>query len=165
MTRNVGIVDTTFARVDMAKFALNELRKHLPAANVERTTVPGIKDIPGAVKRIIEEKECQGVITFGWVGAEKVDKYSYLATSTALMWLELTTSAIIVDVTIHEDEAEKEKELYKIAEDRSRKHTRNLVLLLTDPEKLTKLAGKGKRQGYPDEGPIKPQNTFTSEGS
>lgn len=156
MTKKVGIVDTTFARVDMAKFALNELRRHLPAAKVERMTVPGIKDIPGAVKRIIEENECEGVITFGWVGAKEVDKYSYLAASTALMWLELTSNAIIVDVTVHEDEAEKEKELYKIAEDRCRKHTKNLVFLLTNPEKLTNLAGKGKRQGYSDEGPIKP---------
>ncbi len=150
----IGIVDTTFARVDMAKFALAELRTHLPRADIERITVPGIKDIPGAAKRLIE-RECTGVITLGWVGPEQVDKYSYLVVSNALVWLEMTESAIILDVTVHEDEAEKEEILYKIAEDRSRKHTKNLALLLTKPEKLTKWAGKGKRQGNADVGPIK----------
>lgn len=154
MKIKIGIVDTTFARVNMAKFSLNELQKLLPSAEIERSTVPGIKDIPGATKRIIN-RGCDGVITFGWVGKERVDKYSYLATSTALIWLELMNDAIIVDVTVHEDEAEDEKKLYEIAEDRSRKHTRNLVSLLTNPSELTERAGTGKRQGYPDEGPIK----------
>lgn len=151
----IGIVDTTFARVNMAKFVLNELRKNLPSGETTRLTVPGIKDIPRAAKALIKE-ECDGIITLGWVGAEEVDKYSYLATSTALMWLELKSDVIIIDVTIHEDEADDEKELYQIAEDRSREHTKNLVLLLTNPKKLTKWAGEGKRQGYPDEDPIEP---------
>lgn len=154
MPLKIGIVDTTFARVDMAKFALNEFKKGIPSAEIERVTVPGIKDIPGGAKRILE-KGCDGILTLGWVGEEMVDKFSYLSTSAALIWLELTNEAIIIDVTVHEDETNTEKELYEIAEDRSRKHAQNLILLLKNPEKLQKWAGTGKRQGYPDAGSIK----------
>ena len=55
--KRVGIADTTFARYDMAKAAIEELRKHA-SVKIERYTVPGVKDLPVAAKKLIEERGC-----------------------------------------------------------------------------------------------------------
>ena len=152
----VGVADTTFARVDMARFVVEEIERSLPGYKVVRHTVPGIKDLPGAAKRLID-MGCEAVITLGWVGAKDVDKLSYLAASMGIIMLQVLTGKIVIDVTVHEDEAESEEELARIAEDRARKHARNLVMLVSGGlEALTPWAGKGLRQGYPDVGPINP---------
>ncbi len=151
----VGIVDTTFARVDMGAEAERVLKEELPNAIIVRYTVPGIKDIPVAAKKLIEEEGCEGVITLGWVGKTLTDKFSYIVASMALQLVQLTTNKHVIDVTIHEDESEEESELLRIALDRARKHARNLaILLLKGGEGLRPYAGKGLRQGHPDAGPI-----------
>ncbi|NIQ32245.1 MAG: riboflavin synthase, partial [Nitrososphaeria archaeon] len=63
----IGIADTTFARVNMAKFAMNVLRQY---GNVKiiRYTVPGIKDLPVAAKKLFEEKNCDALMVFGMPG-------------------------------------------------------------------------------------------------
>lgn len=151
----VGVVDTTFARVDMARYALRVLREELPGYRIVRTTVPGIKDLPGAAKRLLDSG-CDAVITLGWVGAKEVDKLSYLAASVGLIMVSILTGKIVVDVTVHEDEASDPRALEEIAIDRASKHARNLALMLRDPERLTRWAGQGKRQGGPDVGPLRP---------
>ena len=151
----VGIVDTTFARVDMGSIAESVIKEELPSAKVVRYTVPGIKDIPVAAKKLIVEYGCDGVITLGWVGKTLTDKLSYVAASMALQLVQLETLKHVIDVTVHEDEAEEEEELKKIAVDRATKHARNLIVLLTrGGESLKRYAGMGLRQGYPDVGPI-----------
>ncbi|HIP58403.1 MAG TPA: riboflavin synthase, partial [Archaeoglobus profundus] len=47
--KKIGIADTTFARIDMGKIAIDELRK-ICSLPYERYTVPGIKDLPVAAK-------------------------------------------------------------------------------------------------------------------
>lgn len=152
--RCVGVIDTTFARVDMAKHAIAVIERELPGYKIVRHTVPGIKDLPAGAKRVID-LGCDGVITLGWVGPKQVDKYSYLASSIGLMLVSLYTGKIVIDVTVHEDESEDPEELRRIAEHRAAAHARNLVALLKGGlEALTPRAGKGVRQGYPDAGPI-----------
>lgn len=154
MTYIVGVVDTTFARVDMAKHAIEVIRRHIPHVRIIRYTVPGIKDVPVATKKVLEEADI--AITFGWVGPKPVDKYSYLAMSIGLIFVQILTGKHVIDVTVHEDEAEDLEELYQIAVDRAKKHGLNLVSLLTKGfEGLTPYAGKGLRQGAPDIGPIR----------
>ena len=154
--RRIGVVDTTFARVDMASHVIDVIKSSIPDAKIIRYTVPGIKDIPVAAKKLLEEEGCDIVITLGWVGKTFTDKLSYPALSIGLINVQLMTNKHIIDVTVHEDEAEDEKELYRIAVERSRKHAENLVALLTrGGEALTKKAGRGIRQGYPDAGPIR----------
>jgi riboflavin synthase len=149
----VGVVDTTFARVDMAKFAINTIKQHLPRVKVIRYTVPGIKDIPVATRKVLGKAEI--AMTFGWVGPTLVDKYSYLAASIALMMIQIETGKHVVDVTVHEDEAVDTGELYKIAINRAKEHALNVVTLLTKGyEGLTPFAGQGLRQGIPDVGPL-----------
>ena len=151
----VGIVDTTFARVDMAKYALEVIHANLPHTKVIRYTVPGIKDIPVAAKKLLDEEECEIAITFGWVGSTLTDKYSYLAMSIGLIFVQILTGKHIIDVTVHEDEAKTDKELYRIAMDRARKHAYNLIKILMHGKKaLNPYAGMGLRQGTRDVGPI-----------
>ncbi len=149
----IGVVDTTFARVDMAKYAIQELKRLVPALKVKRYTVPGIKDVAVAAKRLLDEG-CDAIITLGWVGPTQTDKFSYLAYSIALQQLQITYGKHIIDVTVHEDEAQGEK-LREVAINRAREHARNLALLVTKgPNALTPLAGTGQRQGWPDVGPL-----------
>ncbi|MEM4696228.1 MAG: riboflavin synthase, partial [Desulfurococcaceae archaeon] len=146
---------TTFARVDMAKYVIRILEKEIPGVEIIRYTVPGLKDIPVATRKLLIDEKCDGAITLGWVGADLTDKFTYLATSIGLIMLQILTGKHVIDVTVHEDEARDEKELYDIAIDRAVKHALNLVNLLKyGREALSKFAGKGLRQGKPDVGPI-----------
>lgn len=149
----LGVVDTTFSRVNMGKIAVETILKEDPDANVIRYTVPGIKDLPaGAIK--LFDQGCDGVITLGWVGKTKLDKYSYLATSIGLIQTQIATHKHIIDVTVHEDEVDEEK-LYSLAKDRTTKHAINLVKLVKyGGGALTQEAGKGLRQGYNNAGSI-----------
>ncbi len=149
----LGVVDTTFSRVDMGRIAVNTIRKEDPEIEIVRYTVPGIKDLPaGAVK--LFDQGCEGVITLGWVGKTKLDKYSYLATSIGLIQAQILNHKHIMDVTVHEDEVEEEK-LFALAKDRTEKHAINLVKLVKfGGDVLTPNAGKGMRQGYNNAGSI-----------
>ncbi len=151
----VGIADTTFARVDMARYAIEVIQEMDPGAEIVRYTVPGIKDLPVAALRLIREYNCDGVITLGWVGPSLTDKLSYVVASMGLILVQLQTGKHVIDVTVHEDEASSPEELKSIAIDRARAHARNLMFLLMEgPEALTPYAGRGLRQGRPDVGPI-----------
>ncbi|WP_457590767.1 riboflavin synthase [Geoglobus sp.] len=149
----IGIVDTTFSRINMGAIAIDELKNYAGVKYVRRT-VPGIKDLPVEAKRLIEEEGCDIVITLGWVGRAEKDALSYIALSVGKIIAELMTNKHIIDVTIHEDEAEDEKTLLTVAENRVREHVRNAIDLIRNPERLVRLAGTGQRQGYEDVGPI-----------
>jgi riboflavin synthase len=149
----VGIVDTTFARINMGKIAIDELR-NVSSLPYERYTVPGIKDLPVAAKKLIEEKGCNIVIAMGMPGASPIDKQCAHQASIGLIMAQLMTNTHIIEVFVYEDEAEDEKELFVIAENRVKEHIQNVVDLLLNQKKLQKLAGTGQRQGFPDVGPI-----------
>ncbi|MEZ0319966.1 MAG: riboflavin synthase [Pyrobaculum sp.] len=148
----IGVVDTTFARVDMGGVAVEELRLLMPDALVKRITVPGIKNTVWGALKLIKEG-CEAVMVLGWVGPTPVDKYSYLATSIGLIQLQIQTGVLVLDVTVHEEEGGGDEErLKEIAIDRSRKHAWNLVQILRGD--LSRFAGRGLRQGYPHAGEI-----------
>lgn len=150
----VGIVDTTFARHDMAKHAKKKL-KELCKVGIKHKTVPGIKDLPVAAKKLLTEKNCDLVMAFGMPGPEEIDKQCAHQASTGLIKAELMTNKHIVEVFVHEDEAEDDKELAELAENRAKEHAKNVYLLLFKPEKLKKQAGTGQREGHPDAGPLR----------
>ncbi len=151
--RKVGIVDTTFARYDMASAAMDELR-NLCEVKFERRTVPGIKDLPVECKRLLEEG-CDAVMAFGMPGPTPIDKQCAHEASLGLIWAQLLTNKHILEVFVFEDEASSEEELARLAERRAREHARNLYRLLFKPEELTKRAGTGQREGGPDVGPLR----------
>jgi riboflavin synthase len=152
--KRIGVVDTTFARVDMGGFAVDELKKTGTGFKVERRTVPGVKDLPVACKKMIEETGCDIVIALGMPGKEGIDKVCAHEASTGLIQVQLLTNRHIVEVFVHEDEAKDAKELAWLAERRAREHAVNAYDLVFRPERLLRRAGKGLRQGYEDVGPI-----------
>jgi riboflavin synthase len=151
----VGIADTTFARFDMAREAMDEIKKLASGISFVRYTVPGVKDLPVACKKLLEEQGCIAAMAFGMPGKEEIDKLCAHEASQGLILAQLMTNKHIIEVFVHEDEAENEKELALLCRNRAREHARNLVNLLFHPEKLARKAGTGQREGGPDAGPLK----------
>lgn len=153
--KKVGIADTTFARYDMGASAIDELKKSGTGFKIVRFTVPGIKDLPVASKKLIEESDCDIVIALGMPGAAAIDKTCAHEASLGIIQAQLMTNRHIIEVFVHEDEGKDEKTLAWLADRRSREHARNAYNLLFKPDVLGKNAGKGLRQGFVDAGPIK----------
>jgi riboflavin synthase len=153
--KRIGIADTTFARYDMAAAAINELQSLATGIKIVRYTVPGIKDLPVACKKLFDERQCDIAIALGMPGAQPIDKQCAHEASTGLIHTQLLCTKHIIEVFVYEDEATNEKELAWLAEQRTREHARNIVDLLFHPEHLTKKAGQGLRQGFEDVGPVR----------
>ena len=152
--KKVGIADTTFARYDMGAAAIDELKKNA-SVKIERYTVPGIKDLPVASKKLIEEKGCDIVMALGMPGPEDIDKQCAHEASLGIMAAQILTSKHIIEVFVYEDEVEDEKELAWLADRRAREHAQNVIKLLFKSEEMEREAGMGKREGFEDAGPIK----------
>ena len=153
--KKIGIVDTTFARYDMGQSAIDELNSNRTGFKIIRYTVPGIKDLPVACKKMFEEQNCDIVISLGMPGPKPIDKQCAHEASTALIQTQLLCNKHILEVFVHEDEGKDEKELAWLADRRSREHTINALDLLFKPENLIKKAGQGLREGFKDAGPLK----------
>lgn len=151
----VGIVDTSFARVDMARFAIDEIRKTTTRIKIIRRTVPGIKDLAVECKKLIEEEQCEACMAFGMPGPTEKDKTSALVASLGIQMAQLMTNRHILEVFVHEDEAKNKEELYMLCENRAREHAQNLIRMLLYPEKMIKRAGTGQREGFEDVGALK----------
>lgn len=171
--KRIGIVDTTFSRVDMGGVALKTLRERAKDVELVRTVVPGVKDLPAAARRFYDEG-CDLVIACGMVGAEDVDKVCGHEASLGLMWLRTHFGRPLLEVFVHMDEpfahdklgkvvkrpetpeemAHYERELRHLAIERTREHAVNAYYMLYEPQKLIAMAGSGQRQGYEDAGPI-----------
>jgi riboflavin synthase len=153
--KRIGVVDTTFARYDMAKAAINEMKSKDTGFKIIRYTVPGIKDLPVACKKMFEEQNCDLVIALGMPGPMPIDKQCAHEASLALLHTQLMCNKHILEVFVHEDETKDEKELSWLADKRSREHALNALDLLFHPENLTKQAGKGLREGFEDAGSLR----------
>ncbi|MDO8841647.1 MAG: riboflavin synthase [Methanocalculus sp.] len=150
----IGIADTTFSRVNMGAVAIDELRRHA-TIRIERYTVPGIKDLPVACKKLFEERGCDLVMALGMPGGKDKDKLCAHEASQGLQLAMLMTNKHIIEVFVHEDEAKDDRELAWLLEQRTREHAVNAVKLLLYPKELERDAGTGQRQGFPDAGPAR----------
>lgn len=155
-TRAIGVADTTFARVDMAREVLSELEGHQRRwpVRVERVTVPGMKDLPVACKRLLEERGCDLALALAWVGPQELDERCAHEASLGLQWAQLLTNKHVLGVFFHESEASDAAEQARLARRRAREHALNALWLLFAPEELEKRAGTGQRQGGEDAGAI-----------
>ncbi len=152
--KKIGIADTMFARIDMAAEALSVIEAEDEDIEVSRYTVPGMKDLPVAAKRLLNDG-CDIVLALGWVGKEPVDEQCAHEANLGLLWAELEAATHILKVFFHESETSDLQRQKEIALHRARKHTENAILMLKGPTALTSKAGKGCRQGYEDAGAIK----------
>ena len=153
--KTIGIADTTFARFDMGRSAIDELQKTGTGFRIIRYTVPGVKDLPVASKKLIEEQGCDLVMALGMPGPMQKDKMCAHEDSTGLISAQLMTNRHIIEVFVHEDEAKDDDELAFLADARAREHAVNAYNLLFRPDTLTKRAGMGLRQGFADTGPVR----------
>ncbi|ABD42176.1 riboflavin synthase alpha chain [Methanospirillum hungatei JF-1] len=146
----IGIADTTFARVNMGRFAIDELKKH-SSVTIERYTVPGVKDLPVACKKLFDEYQCDICMALGMPGGKEKDRMCAHEASTGLIACQLMTNRHIIEVFVHEDEAADDAELAWLAEQRTREHAVNVIKLMR-PGTLEREAGTGQRQGFSDAG-------------
>jgi riboflavin synthase len=149
----IGIVDTTFSRVDMGAIAQDELKKSAPQAIVKRKTVPGIKDLAVECKKLLDSG-CDICMALGMVGGAPIDTQCAHEASLGIQQAKLMTNKHIIEVFVHENEAWSPQELASIFDNRIRKHVQNAILLVDNPQSLVENAGKGVRQGKEDEGPL-----------
>ncbi|HEV2426846.1 MAG TPA: riboflavin synthase [Acidimicrobiales bacterium] len=155
--KRIGVVDTMFARYDMGAAARAELAEcpgHGTKFTVVSRTVPGFKDLAVAAKSMIERDRCDIVVALGMPGRAPIDKQCAHQASTGLMSAQLMTSTPILEVFVHEDEADDDAALATLFENRSRAHARNAYWMLFEPEQLARRAGQGVRQGFADAGPL-----------
>lgn len=154
MSKRIGICSTTFARFDMASAAIKQIKKQVTGVKYIESYVPGVKDLPVAAKKLIEEENCDIVMAFGMPGGEKIDKLCAHEASTGLIQAQLMTNTHILEVFVHEDEGKDEKDLKELAYNRATQHADNLVKMLFKPEAMKKEVGKGIREGRKNKGPL-----------
>ncbi|MBW2989562.1 riboflavin synthase [Candidatus Woesearchaeota archaeon] len=153
--KKIGIADTMFARADMFKIVRKAIDDSMePGIKLERYTVPGVKDLPVACKRLFELFGCDICMALGMPGDKPIDKVCAHEASQGLIKTQLMTNKHIIEVFVHLDEEKDEKELYKIVKKRTYDHTINMIALLKGKNALSKKAGKGIRQGKKDAGAI-----------
>src|SRR3989338_1064865 len=150
----IGIADTTFANIDMAEFAIIIIKNN-SKNEIARYTVPGIKDLPVACRKLFEEDKCDIVMAFGMPGHMPIDKQCSHEASMGIKQVQLIVNKHILEVFVHMDEAKSNKELFEIAKNRAEKHALNALALLKGKTELTKYAGTGRRQGKDDIGALK----------
>ena len=153
--KTIGIADTTFARYDMGHSAIDQLHQTGTGFRIVRYTVPGVKDLPVASKKLIEEQGCDLVMALGMPGPMQKDKMCAHEASTGLIRAQLMTNKHIIEVFVHEDEAKDDNELAFLADRRAREHAVNAYNLLFHPEVLERQAGTGQREGFADKSPVR----------
>ena len=144
----IGIADTMFARVDMFKIAKKALDDSMePGIKLEHYTVTGVKDLPVACKKLLEEQNCNICMALGMPGDQPIDKTCAHEASQGLIQTQVLTNKHIIEVFIYLDEGKDEKELLEIVKNRTYDHTMNAISLLKGKNTVSKKAGQGIRQG------------------
>lgn len=116
--------------------------------------MPGFKDLAVECKLLIERHGCAVVVACGMVGGADIDQVCAHEASQGIMMAQLLTNTHILEVFVHEREAEVETELVQLCRERAAKHAINAYWTVFAAEELRRRAGQGVRQGAPDAGPI-----------
>jgi riboflavin synthase len=153
--RRIGVADTTFARVDMARYAIRRLQEQGTGFRVVRRTVPGIKDLPVACRQLFREERVDLCVALGMPGPAELDRTSAEVASMGLMMAGVLESKPIVECFVFEAEARSPAELEMLARRRAEEHAINAYALLFRPRDLARHGGEGLRQGFPDVGPVR----------
>ncbi len=153
--KKVGVADTTFARVDLAAYAVRALRARGTGFKLVRRTVPGIKDLPVACRRLFVEDGADLCLALGMPGRAEYDKTCAHEASLGLLFTGVLEAKPIVECFVFEDEASSDAELETLGRRRAEEHALNAYALLFRPHDLARRAGEGLRQGFPDAGPAR----------
>lgn len=154
--KRIAVVDTTFARVDMAESAVATLRASGTGFRILRATVPGIKDLPVACRRMFHEERADLCLALGMPGKADYDRTCAHEASLGLIWVGVIEAKPIVECFVFEGEAATDRELDRLARRRAQEHALNAYQMLFRPNDLARSAGSGLRQGFPDAGGVRP---------
>jgi riboflavin synthase len=153
--KRIGVADTTFARVDMARYAVDRLKESGTGFRIERSTVPGIKDLPVACRRLFRERSVDLCLALGMPGRAEYDTTCAHEASLGLILAGVLEAKPIVECFVFEGEAGDDRELESLARRRAEEHAENAYALLFKPQALARHAGGGLRQGFRDAGPAR----------
>ena len=153
--KRIGVVDTTFARVDMADSGIRALKSAGTGFRVVRRTVPGIKDLPVAVRRLFQEDRADLCLAFGMPGKAEYDKTCAHEASMGLIFSGVLEAKPVVECFVFEGEARDDRELDTLARRRAEEHALNAYKMLFRPQELARASGGGLRQGFEDVGPVR----------
>ncbi|MGA7923924.1 MAG: riboflavin synthase [Thermoplasmata archaeon] len=151
--KKIGVVDTTFARVDMATPAVRALKGSGTGFRIVRRTVPGIKDLPVAARQLFQNDGVDLCLALGMPGKAAYDQTCAHEASLGLIYAGVLESKPVVECFVFEGEAGNDRELTQLARRRAEEHALNAFHLLFRPKALARSAGLGLRQGFPDAGP------------
>jgi riboflavin synthase len=154
MPPKIGIADTTFSSIDMYSIAKKAIDDYGNSHKIVRYTVPGIKDLPVACKKLIDDYDCDIVIALGMPGPEKIDKQCAHESSIGIIQAQLMTNKHILEVFVHMDEEKDNTKFKQLVFSRTYDHAINALKLLNGKEALSKNAGKGIRQGHQNVGSL-----------
>ncbi|MGB6499812.1 MAG: riboflavin synthase [Thermoplasmata archaeon] len=153
--KRIGVVDTTFARVDMARAAVRALQAQGTGFRIVRRTVPGIKDLPVACRKLFVEESVDLCLALGMPGKAEYDRTCAHEASLGLLFTGVLEAKPIVECFVFEGEAGSDRELATLAERRAEEHAANAYQMLFRPQELARRAGTGLRQGFADAGPVR----------
>ena len=156
--KKIGLVDTTFARVDMGGYALRALRGAGTGFRVVRRTVPGIKDLPVACRQLFVEERVDLCLALGMPGRAEYDRTCAHEASLGLLFTGVLEAKPIVECFVFEGEAEGGSALETLARRRAEEHALNAYAMLFRPQELARRAGEGLRQGFADVGAVRPHS-------
>ncbi len=154
--RKIGVADTTFARVDMARYAVRALEASGTGFKILRRTVPGIKDLPVACRQLFHLDGADLCLALGMPGKADYDSVCAHEASLGLQYTGVLEAKPIVECFVFEGEAGSERELETLARRRAEEHALNAYRMLFRPQELARRAGTGLRQGFADAGPVRP---------
>ena len=154
--KRIGVVDTTFARVDLARYAVRALAGAGTGFRVLRRTVPGIKDLPVACRQLFQQDGVDLCLALGMPGRAEYDRTCAHEASLGLIFTGVLEAKPIVECFVFEGEASGATELETLARRRAEEHALNAYAMLFRPQDLARRAGGGLRQGFADAGPIRP---------
>lgn len=152
--KRIGIADTTFARVDMASAARQRLGERGTGFRLVSRTVPGIKDLPVAVRQLFREDGVDLCLALGMPGKAEYDRTCAHEASLGLIYAGVLEAKPVVECFVFEGEAADDRELAWVAKRRATEHADNAFDLLFRPRDLARRAASGARQGFADAGPI-----------
>src|SRR3989344_9109519 len=96
----IGIVDTLFSRVDMASFAIDELKRKFPQIKLVRSTVPGIKDLAIGCVLLDKKEKCDLYLALGMVGGAPVDMQCAHEASIGVQLAKMQLKKHIIEVFV-----------------------------------------------------------------
>jgi riboflavin synthase len=153
--KKIGVADTTFARVDLGRYAVRALGGAGTGVRIVRRTVPGIKDLPVACRQLFRQEEVDLCLALGMPGRAEYDRTCAHEASLGLIFTGVLEAKPIVECFVFEGEARDDAELEELGRRRAEEHALNAYAMLFRPQDLARRAGEGLRQGFPDAGPAR----------